>query len=121
MSAAELLLDLGRVGIRLEADGERLRYCPRSAMTPDLLGRLKAHKVELLALLRPVPIVKAQPMPPVKPMAKAVCRCGSSTWRDVPSHNGQSVRRDCAGCGRFLDFPVWHGKGAGQSGQHPIE
>jgi len=55
MSAAELLLDLGRLGIRLEADGERLRYCPRSALTPDVLGRLKAHKADLLAILRPAP------------------------------------------------------------------
>ena len=52
MSAAELLMDLGRLGIRLEADGERLRYHPRSALTPDLLGRLKANKGELLTLLR---------------------------------------------------------------------
>jgi len=49
VSAAELLLDLARRGIRLEAHGERLRYFPRSAVTPDLLDRLKAHKGELLA------------------------------------------------------------------------
>ena len=54
MSAADLLLDMGRLGIRLEADGERLRYFPRSALTPDLLDRLKAHKGELLATLTPV-------------------------------------------------------------------
>jgi len=51
MSAAELLLDLGRLGIQLEADGERLRYFPRSALTPDLLDRLKANKAELLAAI----------------------------------------------------------------------
>lgn len=51
MSAAELLMDLGRLGIRLETKGKRLRYHPRSALTPDLLERLKAHKVELLTLL----------------------------------------------------------------------
>jgi hypothetical protein len=51
MSAASLLLDLRRLGIRLEADGERLRYFPRSALTPDLLDQLKAHKADLLALI----------------------------------------------------------------------
>ena len=51
MSAAELFLDLGRLGIRLEADGERLRYFPRSALTPDLLDRLKVNKAELLAAI----------------------------------------------------------------------
>jgi hypothetical protein len=49
MSAAEILADLARRGIRLEADPERLRYYPRSALTPDLLERLKANKAELLA------------------------------------------------------------------------
>lgn len=51
MSAAEIVADLARRGIRLEADGERLRYFPRSALTPDLLDRLKAHKAELLAAI----------------------------------------------------------------------
>jgi hypothetical protein len=48
MNAADLLLDIERRGIRLEAHGDRLRYHPRSALTPDLLDRLKAHKAELL-------------------------------------------------------------------------
>ena len=36
-------------------------------------------------------------------------RCGSSGFRDVPIHDGQSVRRDCARCHRFLGWPVWYG------------
>ncbi len=52
MNASDLLLDLKRRGIRLEARGDRLRYSPRSALTPDLLDRLKAHKQELLTVLR---------------------------------------------------------------------
>ena len=55
MSTVELLADLSRLGIRLEADGGRLRYHPRSAVTADLISRLKAHKADLLALLRPMP------------------------------------------------------------------
>jgi hypothetical protein len=121
MNAAELLTDLGRLGIRLEADGERLLYYPRSALTPDLLARLKAHKADVLALLRPAP--EASPALPVVTSdapAKPVCRCGSTTWRDVPIHGGQSVRRDCGRCGRFLDFPVWYGKHTGHNGQHKV-
>lgn len=53
MNAAELLLELAGLGILLEAHGDRLRYSPRSALTPDLLTRLKTHKAELLAILRP--------------------------------------------------------------------
>lgn len=46
---------------------------------------------------------------PAPAKAKAVCRCGSTTWRDVAIHDGQSVRQDCARCGRFLRFTVWRG------------
>ena len=51
-SAADLLIDLTRRGIELVAQEDRLRYRPRSAVTPDLAGRLRTHKAELLAILR---------------------------------------------------------------------
>jgi hypothetical protein len=47
-----LLSELTRRGIHLEADGSRLRYYPRSAVTRDLVERMRAHKDELLAALR---------------------------------------------------------------------
>jgi hypothetical protein len=50
--ALRLMADLARLGIKLEADGDRLRYSPRSALTPDLAKLMKAHKSELLAMLR---------------------------------------------------------------------
>src|SRR5262245_16793296 len=43
-------------------------------------------------------------------IGQAFCRCGSSEHRDFRIHSGQSVRRDCAACKRFLSFPVWYGK-----------
>jgi hypothetical protein len=49
----ELLAELSRRGIQIVPRGERLRYRPRSALTPDLLKRLKTHKGELLTILRP--------------------------------------------------------------------
>ena len=52
MTPAALLTDLARLGIHIEAHGDRLRYSPRSALTPDLADRMKAHKGELLAVLR---------------------------------------------------------------------
>ena len=51
----------------------------------------------------------AQPITEL-PAAGRVCRCGSVEWRDVPIHNGESTRRDCARCERFISFPVWHGR-----------
>jgi len=112
---ADLLADCDAHGVRLAlADGGGLGIdAPQVALTPDLLARLKGHKGELLAMLRPVPDV-APALPavmgddPAKP-AKASCHCGSTTWRDFPIHGGQSVRRDCGRCGKFLAFPVWYG------------
>ena len=123
---AELLADCEAHGIRLAlaGDGGLTIDAPQYALTPDLLGRLKGHKADLLAMLRDAP--EAVPAlrdtardAPAKPV-KAVCRCGSTTWRDVPIHGEHSVRRDCGRCGRFLDFPVWYGKDTGHNGQHPV-
>lgn len=49
---AGLLADLTSRGIELEARGDRLRYRPRSKMTPDLTERLKVHKLAILAAVR---------------------------------------------------------------------
>jgi hypothetical protein len=144
MSASALLADLGRCGIRLEANGGRLRYFPRSALTPDLLNRLTTHKADLLSILRAPALPKAaqatrrstveshieSTMRPVVSVLERFpifanrgeasgfrCRCGGTTSCDLPIHEGQSVRRDCGRCGRFLDFPVWYGKSAGRIGQ----
>ena len=50
--AFALMEDLAQLGIRLEAHDDRLRFSPRSAVTPDLARRLKACKDQLLAVLR---------------------------------------------------------------------
>jgi hypothetical protein len=55
MTAHDLLTELDRRGITLQAHGDRLRYSPRSAVTPDLAGRMKAHKAALLAILASEP------------------------------------------------------------------
>jgi hypothetical protein len=47
----EILVDLVRLGIRVEAEGERLRITPQSAMTPELRARLARHKPALVQLL----------------------------------------------------------------------
>jgi hypothetical protein len=52
MNVTELMAELDRLGIRIEARGDRLRYAPRSAMTENLAKLLAAHKCELMAVLR---------------------------------------------------------------------
>ena len=46
-----ILADVARRGITLQAHGGKLRFRPRSAMTPELTHRIKSHKSALLALL----------------------------------------------------------------------
>jgi hypothetical protein len=115
---AELLADCDAQGIRLypAGDGDLTIDAPQAAMIPNMVMRLKNHKAELLALLQ-APAIQSHPIPVMKPTAKPVCRCGSTVWRDVPIHDGQSMRRDCAGCGRFIDFPIWYREVAGRCGQ----
>lgn len=118
-AAADLLTELQARGVALVADGDRLRFHPRHKVTGNLLDRLREHKPELLGILArreaapPTPQDAhggAGPAPPHAPIRRPICRCGSTTWRDVPIHNGQSTRRDCGRCGRFISFPVWYGQ-----------
>jgi hypothetical protein len=53
MTTARLRTDLHALGVTLAADGDRLRFCPRDKVTPELLQRLRTHKAELLGMLQP--------------------------------------------------------------------
>jgi hypothetical protein len=107
LQLAELLRHCDALGVRLSpaGDGGLSIDAPQAALTTALLDRLAARKADLLALLQPA-----------APDAIPVCRCGSPSWRDVAIHGGQSVRRDCAHCGRFIMFPVWYGQNARHNG-----
>ena len=52
MTASELLMTLRDRGIQLEAQGDKLRYYPASAVGVELREALAAHKAEVLALLK---------------------------------------------------------------------
>ncbi len=48
----ELLLELGRLNIKIWADGNNLRYqAPLGILTSDILAQIKIHKTEILAFL----------------------------------------------------------------------
>ena len=51
MTATEIIQDLRRLGVQLEAAGDRLRFRPKEAMTPDLLALLVQYKPDILAAL----------------------------------------------------------------------
>lgn len=42
---------------------------------------------------------------------KTPCRCGARRFVESPISEGRT-RRDCAGCGRFVEFGRWYEKGA---------
>lgn len=52
MTLPQLLAELARLGVRLQADGERLQFAPKAALTPKLAEQLKANKPAVLAYLR---------------------------------------------------------------------
>ncbi len=126
MSAIALMADLTDHGIRLEAQGDRLRFRPRQAMTPELVRQVKSHKAELLTILATADMPETtreafqsfDRAPTATKSDEAVIpatvprcgRCSGNDFRDTPIHDGQSVRRDCAECGRTDSFPVWHGE-----------
>ncbi len=119
----DLLADCEARDIRLQLSGDfsLVINAPRGALTVGLMDRLRAHKGELLAVLQAVPsavptMTAARPTANVSPVVKTVCRCGSASWRDVSVHRGQSVRRDCAQCGRISLFTVWYGQNTEMNG-----
>ena len=148
--AVAVLMYLEDAGVRLEANGDHLRFAPRAAVSEDLLERVNASKYQLLAIIRgdsevlheiqlqliwdrTLARLEGDPTfsrnalsglrrakvkwsalgeePPAdEPNAARCPRCRYAAYVDVPIHDGRSVRRDCARCGRFLAFPVWYGK-----------
>jgi amino acid adenylation domain-containing protein len=70
----ELLSDLSRLGIKLWADGDRLRYkAPKETLTPDLLIQLRERKAEILAFLQQANLTSHSIPKPIQP----VCRNGN--------------------------------------------
>lgn len=118
MNAHHIIDVLADNGIRCWADGNAIRFQPAEKIDPEAARWLRDHKPQLLAALRgdvadPVVHHPAQHHH-VDPDAPRCDRCGSTSTIDVMIHNGDSTRRDCGRCGRFLDFPRWHGHGIGE-------
>jgi hypothetical protein len=65
MSVAPLVEELVGKGVRLSVEGGELKCRgPKSALTPEIVARLKAHKAEVIAHLLPAP--EAPPVEPPK-------------------------------------------------------
>lgn len=112
-TANEILTDLECLGVSLRADGDNLHFAPSALVSFSMRQQLRERKPELLAALSessaPIPAFNDPPDP------NASCRCGATTWIDATIHKGQSTRRDCARCGRFIAFVKWYGKECNQT------
>jgi hypothetical protein len=64
-AAEELLADLAARGVSIRIEGSRLRLRPRSALTEELINRLRAASAELLALL--LAVRRPAAPPPLEP------------------------------------------------------
>jgi hypothetical protein len=106
---SQLLATCDSLGIRLlpDVDGGLSIDAPQDALKPELLQQLVANKVNLLEHLAAEQLRTEIPTSATG-SAIAICRCGSTTWHDVPIHDGRSTRRHCARCGRFIDFSRWY-------------
>jgi hypothetical protein len=84
----------------------------KSPARPELAEGPKTHEMELPAVLGHAggPGARDQGQPGLGTDQRPCRRCGSPEYIDVPIHNGQSVRRDCARCGRFIAFVLWYGR-----------
>lgn len=68
MTSVELFTTLSHLGVELRAEGGLLHYrAPQGVLTPDLKDAMKAHKPDLLKLLK-------TPCP----------HCGATDWRETP-------------------------------------
>jgi len=98
---AGLIADLDRAGVKeLIPEGDRLRYRPKSALTPDLADRLRTHKADLLAVLRPAEALgEGEPGPGPFP-----------GWVQAPDTRGRLGLQSPAApvpFGAWEDLPVW--------------
>jgi hypothetical protein len=91
---SEILTELHDRGVRIELRPHGgVRLVPARLIDPDLLNRIRAHKTELLIMLR-----KEQEQAETNRLARA------DGWRPLPepSHSAYSILETCQRCGVAL-------------------
>jgi len=90
-----LYSELTEAGVTLSIDArDRLRVsAPSGILTAELSQRIRDHKPALVEIIK-----------------FSHCQsCGWPEFVDSPIHDGRSLRRDCAHCGRTAGFLIWYG------------
>jgi len=100
-----------------ESSATPARAVPVTDAEPPVADIAEQSSIDSAHELATMPVVsERQPYGLLSPRPRAQrihgqCkRCGATRYYDVPIHGGQSTRRDCARCDRFIEFPIWHGK-----------
>ena len=98
MTAIDIIQDLRRRGVELQAAGDRLRFRPAGAIPPDLLERLREHKAEIIAALETTTVrARVRGADEVVPTANP-----EECWHC----HGLRICR-CALCGQRSEGMVW--------------
>lgn len=97
MNTVELMTELGRRGVVLYLDGDRLRFrAPVGALVPELRAAIAEQRLAIIGRLRPTLATAGQP--------NTKCtRCDPRDWVDAPPVAGQ-IRTTCGKCGRFVGY-----------------
>jgi hypothetical protein len=72
MTVQTLLDELAARGVTVRVVGPNLRLAPKAAVTPEITETVRAHKPELLALLRPSPPERSALVAVVGDLAEAI-------------------------------------------------
>lgn len=82
MSALELYTLLTKHGVILEASGDRLRYSPKDALTPELVEQVRQHKRALVTLLEGK--AGGRSVPPLPSQLEQLVRAASDGLLEIP-------------------------------------
>jgi hypothetical protein len=116
----DALAAIHAAGGRLTLFNGSLRIDVDRELPDEVWASIATHREELIATLAgDRPIWTDDPIWPERtseaarllPTAGVDCcdRCRSTETVSQQIHGGRSVRLDCAACGRFRKFTVWHG------------
>ena len=106
MTATEILYELERRGVHLEVAGDKVRWRPKEAVTPDLVEALRQRKAEILGLLSRA-TVAGQTRQAVQARVRGQEAVSKTAKADVCWHCRGTGKCQCACCGAYDARRTW--------------